>query len=179
MRHRFVFLSAALIAVYGCGGGSSGPTFTRADADAIRQFVQNFATTYDENEAAKLNDFYSPSATFMPPNSSLVRGRESIEGYFTQRFFQGRATLEPGDVGGYGDLGYATFSYTLQVQPEGDDPLFRDRGKGVWLFKRLAGNWVTEWQIWNSDLPPRLPPAVDDEEDDDGETTAEGTASGS
>jgi hypothetical protein len=120
---------------------------------------------------------FAGTGALMPPNSSAVRGQESITGYYTQLFNEGERNLEVeiSEVGGEGDLGFVsgTFLNVTQIPVQVDDDEVeedavdeegaeaaepemqenRSRGKLVIILRKLGGNWKFESFIWNSDLP--------------------------
>jgi ketosteroid isomerase-like protein len=140
----------------------SGPQvkeFGREDADQIRKFVQEFAATYNAKDAAKMTTLYSGSAILMPPNASTVRGPESIQGYYQNRFGVDGATdivLEPKEISGQGPLAYMSGTFSLNLKPEGK-PQGHDRGKVLFILRNLAKTWRIEISMWSSDLPPAVP----------------------
>jgi ketosteroid isomerase-like protein len=158
MLSRSVLFTLLLMVVAGCGGGNTEVGFTRADGEAIRSILQEFSETFGENDASALIGDYSANAMVLPPNSSTVRGPESIEGFFGTLFSEGKASLvlEPGDLEADGTLGVINGSYLLEIVPEGDSEGQRDRGKFVWVLRKLQGRWYIQQQIWNSDLPPKV-----------------------
>ena len=161
-------------------GGPTGPEFTRADGEAFRQIGEQWSTAFNAGDVESLASMFAGTGAVMPPNSSTVRGHESITGYYTQMFNEGERNLEVeiSEVGGEGDLGFVsgTFLNISQipvqvdddegeaeenaVDEEGAEPAEpemqenRNRGKFVIILKRgLGGVWKFESFIWNSDLP--------------------------
>lgn len=161
-------------------GGPTGPEFTRADGEAFRQIGEQWSTAFNAGDIESLASMFAGTGALMPPNSSTVRGQESITGYYTQLFNEGEHNLEfeISEVGGEGDLGFVsgTFLNISQIPVQVDDdegdveedavdeegaeaaePEMqenRNRGKFVIILKRgLAVNWKFESFIWNSDLP--------------------------
>ena len=133
--------------------------FGREDADQIRKFVQDFAAVYNAKDSAKMLTFYSGAAILMPPNASTVRGQESIQGYYQNRFNVDGATdlvLEPRDISGQGPLAYMSGTFSLKLKPEGK-PEGHDRGKILFILRNLAKTWRVEISMWSSDLPPVVP----------------------
>ena len=153
-------------------GGPTGPEFTRADGEAFRQIGEQWSTAFNAGDIESLASMFAGTGALMPPNSSTVRGQESITGYYTQLFNEGEHNLEfeISEVGGEGDLGFVsgTFLNVSQIPVQVDDdedeegaeaaePEMqenRNRGKFIIILKRgLAVNWKFESFIWNSDLP--------------------------
>ena len=155
---RVLCVTAVLgLALAGCAG-SNVEEFGRGDADTIREMVQRFSAAYKEKDAAAVTDLFSGAAVLMPPNSSTVRGPDSIRGFYEVRFAQGDGEfgVEVEEVGGHGTLAFATGSYSLTLQPPGEAES-RDRGKVLWVARSNMGQWRFEYQIWSSDLPVQMP----------------------
>ena len=158
-------------------GGPTGPEFTRADGEAFRQIGEQWSTAFNAGDIESLASMFAGTGALMPPNSSTVRGHESITGYYTQLFNEGERNLEVeiSEVGGEGDLGFVsgTFLNVSQIPVQVDDDEVeedavdeegaeaaepemqenRSRGKLVIILRKLGGNWKFESFIWNSDLP--------------------------
>ena len=158
-------------------GGPTGPEFTRADGEAFRQIGEQWSTAFNAGDVESLVSMFAGTGALMPPNSSTVRGHESITGYYTQLFNEGERHLEVeiSEVGGEGDLGFVsgTLLNVAQIPVQVDDDEVeedavdeegaeavepemqenRSRGKFVIILRKLVGNWKFESFIWNSDLP--------------------------
>ena len=169
MLNRFVVLALLLMVVSGCGGGDTPVGFTRADGETIRSILPEFSEAFGENEPSALMENYSPNAMVMPPNSSTVRGHESISGFFGTLFSEGKASLviEPGDLEADGTLGVINGTYLLEIAAEDDSEGQRDRGKFIWVLRKLQNRWFIQQQIWNSDLPPPVPSEPKEEEEEE------------
>jgi len=154
-------LSAALV---GCSG-PQGPQFTRADNEALTQMMQDFAAAYNGKNTDSLIGFFAGSGSLLPPNSSVIRGTDSIRSYFDIRFGEGATdlSLDVTGVEGEGNLAFTTGNYSLRNAPPGGEER-RDRGKFLWIARKLGGQWRFEYQMWSSDLPPPAPPAPASEE---------------
>ncbi len=152
------FALVAVLAVASC----SGPPvreFGREDAAQLREFIQEFVTTYNAGDAAKMQSLYSGAAILMPPNASKVRGSEPIQGYYEARFkFDGATNLEMEvtDVSGQWPLAYVISSVSVNLKPQGQ-PERRDRGKMLFILRNLANTWKIEVSMWSSDLEPVVP----------------------
>ncbi len=145
-------------AVWLAGACAAPPqdAFGREDAEAVRQALQEFAAAYNKKDVQGLLAVFSSTATLMPPNSSAIRGHESIKGFYDIRLFEQGATdleFEINDVTGHGPLAYVTATYRVRVAPK-EGPETRDRGKALWILRNLANRWRVEYVMWSSDLPP-------------------------
>src|SRR5207237_1291734 len=104
---------------------------------------------------AKVAALFSAAAVLMPPNAPTVRGTQSIQAYFVNRFDQGASDLriEPKDIGGVGAIAYASGDYSLKMAPPGG-PERPDRGKFLWVLRNYGGKWLLEYLMFSSDFPP-------------------------
>jgi ketosteroid isomerase-like protein len=151
-------LLVVLLGASGCASAEPGEEFTRADAEAVRQRSEQLATAFNANQMDAILELYADNSVFMPPNAPSLRGREPLREFYEDLI--GRATnlqLETEDVAGYGPLAYETGTYSLVYQ----DGAVRDRGKYVFIWRRLSDVWRTEKTIWSSDLPPTAVPRDD------------------
>lgn len=154
-----MLLLAILLPASSACSGASAQEFGRADAAAIRQKTADFVAAYNAKDVDKLVSHFAGNVTLMPPNSSTVRGQDSVRGYYQNRFFNEGATdlrIDIQDVAGHGPLSYVSATYSLRLAPQGK-PERRDRGKLLWVARKTGGQWRYEFQIWSSDLPPVAP----------------------
>ena len=163
MRLSFRLLALVVtVSLAACAGSAPSQEFGKADADQIRQMIQNFVAAYNAQDVAKVGTFFSANAALMPANQSTLRGIDSVKGFFELRFKDDGArdlTVEPIAVEGHGALGFVAGTFTLNLQPP-NGPARHDRGKVIWIVHRYSGQWKFEWQIMSSDLPPVIPPAA-------------------
>jgi ketosteroid isomerase-like protein len=149
-------IGSALVAA-GCSGPAERE-FGKTDAQTIRQRTTAFRELFNGKDTAKLLNLYTPEAIFMPPNAPTIRGRAAIENFYKELYAQGAADLvvEPGDVGGHGPIAYESGTYSLNRRPP-DGQATRDRGKFLFIWRDVRGEWLIEYTIWSSDLPERVP----------------------
>jgi ketosteroid isomerase-like protein len=148
-----------LLGASGCGSAERGDEFTTRDSEVIRERSQQLATAFNANQMDAILDLYADNSVFMPPNAPSLRGREPLRKFYEDLI--ARATnlrLETQDVAGYGPLAYETGTYSLVYQDGG----IRDRGKYVFIWRRLNDVWRTEKTMWSSDLPSEVLPKTDD-----------------
>jgi ketosteroid isomerase-like protein len=132
--------------------GCSGPTtedFTRADADAIRKIDADFVVAFNAKAIDKLLSMYTDNSVFMPPNAPTLRGVDPLKSFFADMHARGAVDLkmDPIDIAGHGPIGYQSGTYSLTTGTT------RDRGKFLFVMRKMAGNWRFEYTIWSSDLP--------------------------
>jgi len=147
---RYAVLTVA-IALSACASEVRTDEFTTRDTEAIRQRSQQLPTAFNAKQIDAILELYSDNSVFMPPNAPLLRGREPLREFYQDLI--GRTTnlrLETEDVAGHGPLAYETGTYYLGYQ----DGAVRDRGKYVFIWRKMNDTWRTEKTIWSSDLPP-------------------------
>ncbi|HWN86274.1 MAG TPA: nuclear transport factor 2 family protein [Vicinamibacterales bacterium] len=157
---RMTCKAVCLVALFTAGCSSSaGPTFDSADQDRIKAVIQQLTEAFNAKDAAKAAALYTSEAVVMPPNKTLMRGRNFVEQYYTARFGEGATNLElqPNEIKGSGTLAVAMGDYRLVLAPP-SGPSRRDRGKFVWIFRELNGTWMIDGIIFSSDFS-ELPPA--------------------
>jgi ketosteroid isomerase-like protein len=149
-------LTTALVALFVCAGatgcgGKTEPEFGMPDQQAIRQVTTALETSFNAKDSDKILSLYTDNSTFMPPNKPLLRGRPSLKGFYDGLLNGGSKDLKitPTDVAGHGPLAYESGSYTMM------NGNVSDRGKYLFIFRNMGGNWKIEYTSWSSDLPPQ------------------------
>jgi ketosteroid isomerase-like protein len=137
------------LAAAACGGPKE-KEFGQADQQAIRKVTTTLESSFNSKNVASILALYSDNSVFMPPNKPLLWGRESLKGFYDGLLAAGAADLKllPEDVAGHGPLAYESGSYSMMNGPT------HDRGKFLFIFRNMAGNWKIEYTSWSSDLPP-------------------------
>jgi len=117
--------AVCLVALFTAGCSSSaGPTFDSADQDRIKAVIQQLTEAFNAKDAAKAAALYTSEAVVMPPNKTLMRGRNFVEQYYTGRFGEGATNLElqPNEIKGSGTLAVAMGDYRLVLAPPSGPP---------------------------------------------------------
>ena len=155
----FMFALTAAVGLVACGGSAPTEQFGRADAEQISKMIQEFAGAYNAKDVEKIGTYFSGNASLMPANRSTLNGVEAIKGFYKERVTTDGATdlaIEMLSVQGHGPMAYFAGTFSLNLKPEGS-PERHDRGKVIWILRKLGGNWKFEYQIMSSDLPPVIP----------------------
>ena len=103
-------------------------------------------------------DVWAEDGVLMPPNHAAVHGRAAIEAYFRQLFQRASFKFEftGSDIVLHRDIAIQRLTYTAEVWTGEATIGTRDRGKGVHVYSRQAGDaWKLQFDIWNSDVPRR------------------------
>ena len=166
MNRRFssaIAVAAAVVLAACSGTPSSTSEFTKADSDAIRAMVKDFVAAYNAKDVAKIGTFFDANSSLMPINRNTLRGVDAVKSYYQGRVTDEGGTdlaIEPITVEGHGPLGYVAASFSMTFRPPDGSAERRDRGKVIWIVRKLAGHWKFEWQIMSSDLPPVVPASM-------------------
>ncbi len=149
---------AGLVSVLLFAAACSGPApeeFTTKDAGTIRQQSEAFVTAFNAKDLQKILDMYAENSVFMPPNEPIIRGRDALKGFYTDLFKRGATNLrlDITEISGHGPLAYQSGTYELDYKPA-TGPTGRDRGKYLFVLRKLQIGWKYEYTMWNSDLPP-------------------------
>lgn len=143
-----VILAVAVLGLTACSG-PKGEEFTRTDSDAVRKLDADFVEAFNAKQTDRILSMYTDSSVFMPPNAPTLRGTEPLKSFFADMFARGATDLkmEPVDLAGHGPIAYQSGIYSLTTGAT------RDRGKFLFLMRKMAGNWRFEYMSWSSDLP--------------------------
>jgi ketosteroid isomerase-like protein len=117
----------------------------QADNDA-------FTAALAAGDANAIAAVYSPNARLLAPDSELLTGTGAIAGYWQAGIAAGirSAELTTLTIEERDDLAIEVGRYTLQIQPDGGDPV-TDTGKYVVVHRRNGtGNWRWDLDIFNS-----------------------------
>ena len=140
----------------------SGPVLyaqtAAADSATIHQLAQlgrQFSAAYMRGDAAAMTDLYTSDAVIFPERSEWITGREAIRRYWTltpgRRIT--RHVLSPTRivVDGQHAYDYGTFEIAGERDGIAWGP---SRGKYVVVWRRDAGGWRMQLDIWNSTEKP-------------------------
>jgi ketosteroid isomerase-like protein len=125
----------------------AGPAMAQNLKGAIDKANTAFDAAYNRGDAATVASFYTPEATILPPGAPMVSGRTDIEAFWHQAMQTlKKLRLEALKVTPLGD-GVAREIGRFQAEA-GGHPL---AGKYVVIWRRLAGAWHLDTDIWNLD----------------------------
>jgi len=145
-----------MLVIAALSAACSGPApveFTMKDAGEIRQQHDAFVAAFNAKDITKILDLYAESSVFMPPNEPIIRGKDALRQFYeTLLTRQGAADLKMdiGEVAGHGTLAYQSGTYEMAVKRGAG----RDRGKYLFVIRKMANGWRFHYTMWNSDLAP-------------------------
>jgi uncharacterized protein (TIGR02246 family) len=109
---------------------------------------------FNGGDASGVTELYTQDARLMPPNTDIVAGRDSIEG-FVKEFVATGAQIKFNLLTVYeaGDVATAVGTYEMSIPIPGADAQ-QDTGKYIEVWKRESdGAWRIADDIFNSSLP--------------------------
>jgi ketosteroid isomerase-like protein len=154
MRKSVLFLLGVVCLVTACGGSNPSEEFGLKDQAAIREKSGAFVKAFNDKDVAQVMSVYTETSTFMPPNQPLMRGRDALKTFYDDLLKSGATNLKMDvtEVSGHGTLAYQTGTYEMDVKPA-NGPADHDRGKYLFIARKLNNTWRYEYMVWNSDMP--------------------------
>jgi ketosteroid isomerase-like protein len=138
-----------------CSGAPPGEEFGMKDQTSLRERTDAFVKAFNAKDVTQVLSIYAENSNFMPPNQPIIRGRDALKTFYDELFASGATNLklEVTEVSGHGPLAYQSGTYEMDVKPASGAPT-HDRGKYLFIARRLNNAWRYEYTVWNSDLPP-------------------------
>jgi ketosteroid isomerase-like protein len=124
------------------------------DQSTLRERTGAFVKAFNEKAVPQVLEVYTENSVFMPPNQPVIRGKDALKTFYDELLKQGASNLklDVAEVSGHGPLAYQSGTYEMDVKPA-HGATDRDRGKYLFIARRLNGAWRYEYMVWNSDLP--------------------------
>jgi ketosteroid isomerase-like protein len=106
---------------------------------------------YNADNLAGVVALYATDGCRMPPNQPAVHGRDAIKAQLKAGKDNGaaKAKIAVTSADSSGDIGYGMGTYVIT----GADGSHVDHGKWMLTSKKVDGKWVTDCDIFNSDMP--------------------------
>jgi len=142
-------VSLLFFAMIGCKEYTATP-------EELSQMNKDFAKALNEKDAEAASLLYAEDASLLPPNESIVTGRENIKNYWQGALDAGTTNVSVSTIstGSSGDLGYEIGHFELSY-PGPDGNMIVEKGKYTELLKRMPdGKWISIYGMWNSDPSP-------------------------
>jgi ketosteroid isomerase-like protein len=155
MRKSLAGLVPALLLLAACSGPAP-EEFTTKDAGAIRQQTDALVTAFNAKNVPAILGLYAENSVFMPPNEPIIRGRDALKNFYDDLLMKRGASnlkLDIAEVSGHGPIAYESGTYEMELRPA-KGSAGRDRGKYLFVLRKMGNGWKYEYTMWNSDLPP-------------------------
>ena len=137
-----------------CSGAKPADDFGMKDQASIRERGEAFVKAFNAKDVPQILGIYAENSVFMPPHQPIIRGKEALKTFYDDLLASGATDLKLAitEVSGHGPLAYQSGTYEMEVKPA-TGPSSRDRGKYLFVLRKLADTWRYEYTMWNSDLP--------------------------
>lgn len=147
-------LAVVSFAAAGCSAANPGEEFGMKDQASIRERSDVFVKAFNDKDVAQVLGLYAENSVFMPPNQPIIRGKDALKTFYDDMLKSGATNLKlnVGEVSGHGPLAYQSGTYEMDYKPA-SGPVTHDRGKYLFVLRRLNDSWRYEYTVWNSDLP--------------------------
>ena len=131
------------------------------DMDAMRKMVDEYNAASIEamssGNMAKVMSYYADDALSMPPNTSMLKGKEAIQKHTAEMMKSGmkfsNVKFTTVEIEAGGKVAYEVGSYEMDISM----PVLgnmKDKGKYVAIWKQQAdGSWKVHAEMWNTDTP--------------------------
>jgi len=125
------------------------------DQAALRERTAEFVKAFNAKDVPQVLSIYAENSNFMPPNQPVIRGKDALKTFYDDMLKAGATNLklEVGEVSGHGPLAYQAGTYEMDTNGANGAPA-HDRGKYLFIARKLNNTWRYEYTVWNSDLPP-------------------------
>jgi ketosteroid isomerase-like protein len=121
-----------------------------SDKSDVAGRAATWAKEYNAGNLQAVVALYTPDGCRMPPNQPLVRGRDAILAQLKAGKDAGAATVKVTVTAAEssGDIGYGAGTYEVTHA----DGSHADHGKWMLYSKKVDGKWLTDCDIFNSDM---------------------------
>lgn len=153
MRKPLGVLVSVLLLATACSGPAP-QEFTTRDAGTIRQRNNAFVQAFNTKGTPTILDLYAENSVFMPPNQPIIRGKGALKNFYDELLKEGATNLKLNvdQVSGHGPIAYQSGTYEMELKPASGAGS-RDRGKYLFVLRKMGETWRYEYTMWNSDLP--------------------------
>jgi uncharacterized protein (TIGR02246 family) len=131
------------------------------DEMAVRELASSFDAALNSKDIDAMMARYAEGAVRMNPNTPTSVGNDAIRASYLDDWAANdlRVSNEVSDIRMSGDVAALRGMYTSTVTPRSNGTAYEDHGKWAASVQKLSdGSWKILWEIWSSDLPPRITP---------------------
>jgi uncharacterized protein (TIGR02246 family) len=146
-------LTAAVMVVLGASalvGAQRDAGAHAAVRSAIDAVNRKFVAAAAKADAASIAALYAQDGAAYPANSEAVKGRTAVQAMWKAVFDAGITAVELNtvEVDTADDLASEVGTYVMKTK----DGSVTDRGKYLVVWKRVAGQWFIQHDIWTTSL---------------------------
>ena len=159
VKYLFSFIIFTTIVLIACD--SDGFNISDARKAILEQNIKRI-TALKEGNIDTLVELYSDDATLLPPNDSIMRGKETIGMYYLLAPRSGKildASLASTEITGNETVLYEIGEYNFTIKTFESDATHTDIYKylTVWKYQN-DGSWKIYAECWNAEPPNTIHP---------------------
>jgi uncharacterized protein (TIGR02246 family) len=153
MRKSVLILLGVVCLATACATAKPEDEFGMKDQAAIRERSAELVKAFNAKDTAQVLGVYTENSTFMPPNQPVLRGKDAMKPFYDDMFKSGASNLkiDVAEVSGHGPLAYQSGTFEMDLKPA-NGQADHDRGKYLFIARKLNNTWRYEYMVWNSDL---------------------------
>ena len=132
----------------------------------LEEAIWAYEDAFVAGDVDQLMAFFTETASSYPPAMEPVVGKQAIEEFYTGMFgtYKLERTFEVLESTVSGEYATRLGEWTNTLTPlSGDGEAIVEVGHCMFGYKLVDGEWLVDWQIWNTFTPaedPLLPPAM-------------------
>lgn len=134
---------------------------TPDDDEYLRMAAQEWDSLFDAQDAPALTALYDEHSVSMPFDSPDILGRVALQGSLLSFFAEYRGThrTDVKELLMNDDWCIERAEYLLTYSPRSaPQDTIRESGRHVVCRKKLNGQWLITWEIWNTNRPAEAQP---------------------
>ena len=117
--------------------------------------IQDYLEAFNSGDYKRVASYWTEDAVHLPPMGAEIRGRAALEEFYrlSSETMKAQISDYTNENRFVGDHVFVRESFTVTIQPPGQDPVSRP-GKGMWVGRKEPdGVWRTFWALARLDEP--------------------------
>ena len=132
---------------------------SKTEESKFDEMIQDYLSAFNSGDFHRVASYWTEDAVHLPPIGPEIRGRAALEEFYRQSSEAMNAQLSDHsyECRFAGDHVFVRESFTVSIQPPGQEAISRP-GKGLWIGRKEAdGVWRTFWALARLDEPEPTP----------------------
>jgi uncharacterized protein (TIGR02246 family) len=132
---------------------------SKTEESKFDEMIQDYLSAFNSGDFRRVASYWAEDAVHLPPIGPEVRGRAALEEFYRQSSEVMKAQLSDHsyECRFAGDHVFVRESFTVSIQPPGQEAISRP-GRGLWIGRKEAdGVWRTFWAMARLEEPEATP----------------------